>query len=73
MELDAASITGKKKSSLTRFFNFSSAELDGTASDEYARKELHVLIFYLSLTLIAFQSIGVLLSDISNKFTVNTM
>ena len=58
MELDAvASITGKKKSSLVLFFNFSSAEFDGTASDEYVRKERCVLMFYLSiLTLITFQS-----------------
>ena len=79
MELYAASITDKEKSSLVRFLNSFSAELDctvkdlirpkairssGTASDEYVRKELRVLIFYLSITLITFQSIGVLLSDI---------
>ena len=47
MEFDAASITGKKKSSLVRFSNSYSAELDGTATDE-------CVIFYLSITLIAF-------------------
>ena len=52
IELDNASITDKKKPSLVRFFNSSSAELDGTASDECVRKELRVLIFYLSITLI---------------------
>ena len=74
MELDAVGpITGKQKASLVRFFKSSSAELDGTASDEYVRKELCVSIIYLSMNLITFQSISILLSEISSKFTANTM